>query len=280
MDEVVSAMIDEESRRRVMGNDDHVKSAYVTIEDRECYNCGEKGHLSYNCPNPKGNGGRGGSRGGRGGTRGSYGRGHGGRGGGRGRDRGGSKANIATTEESPSVTLTGEQVKQWEQWQKGKSSECLTSPNGQVANSFGNFANYAHMDEGTQTQVFSSSCRHPIDWVIDSGASKHVTGMSTFFKTYIPYTHFESVQIADGTSQQIHGVGSIECTPSLDLSSVLHVPSFLVNLLSVSSIIDQFKCTVTFDETSCVFQERRTRKRIGTGVNITGCGSSVMRSQH
>jgi hypothetical protein len=54
------------------------------------------------CPNPRGNGGRGG---GRGGTRGSYGRGCGG---GQGRGRGGSRANIATTEESPSVTLTGE----------------------------------------------------------------------------------------------------------------------------------------------------------------------------
>ena len=126
------------------------------------------------------------------------------------------------------------------------------------------------MGKGTQAQVFASSCRHRIDWVIDSGASKHVTGMSTSFKTYTPYTHSESVQIADGTSQQIHGIGSIECTPSLSLSSVLHVPSFPVNLLSVSSIIDQFKCTVTFDETSCVFQERRTGRKIGTGVRHNG----------
>jgi hypothetical protein len=64
MDEAVSAMIDEESRLRVMANDNHVKPVYAAIEDRECYNCGEKGHLSYNCPNPRGNGGRGGSRGG------------------------------------------------------------------------------------------------------------------------------------------------------------------------------------------------------------------------
>jgi hypothetical protein len=109
MDEVVSAMIDEESRLRVMSSGNHVKPAYVAIEDRECYNCGERGHLSYNCPNPRGNGGRGGSRGGRGGTRGrgSYRRGRGGR----GRDCGGSRANIATTEESLSVTLSREQAK-------------------------------------------------------------------------------------------------------------------------------------------------------------------------
>ena len=90
--------------------------------------------------------------------------------------------------------------------------------------------------------------------------------MSSPFKTYNPYTHSEYVQIVDGTSQQINGVGSIECTPSLSLSSVLHISSFPVNLLSVSSIIDQFKCTVTFGENSCVFQERRTGRMIGTGI--------------
>jgi hypothetical protein len=72
------------------------------------------------------------------------------------------------------------------------------------------------------------------------------------------------------TSQLIHGVGSTECTPSINLSSVLHVPSFLVNLLSVSSIIDQFKCLAIFDEQSCIFQEKRTGKRIGTGVRRNG----------
>jgi hypothetical protein len=65
MDEAVSAMIDEESRLRVMSSGNSVKPTYVAMEDRECYNCGEKGHLSYNCPNPRGSGGRGGSRGSR-----------------------------------------------------------------------------------------------------------------------------------------------------------------------------------------------------------------------
>jgi hypothetical protein len=42
MDEVVSAMIDEESRLRVMGSSNSMKSAYVAVEDRECYNCGKR----------------------------------------------------------------------------------------------------------------------------------------------------------------------------------------------------------------------------------------------
>jgi len=141
-----------------------------------------------------------------------------------------------------------------------------------IIGNFSNCANYAHMGEGTQAQALTSSYRHHIDWIIDSGASKHVTGMSSHFKSYSPYIHSECVRTADGTSQQIHGVGSIACTPSINLSFVLHIPSFPVNLIAISSIIDQFKfkCTITFDENYCVFQERGTGKVIGTGVRHNG----------
>ena len=95
MEEAVSAMVNEESRLRVMSNNNPVKSAYVTLGERDCYNCGEKGHLSYNCPLPKNYGGRGGARGGRGSARGGQGGGSGGRLGGHGRGRGGPHANAA-----------------------------------------------------------------------------------------------------------------------------------------------------------------------------------------
>ena len=70
-----------------------------------------------------------------------------------------------------------------------------------IIGNFGNCANYAHMGEGTQAQALASSYRHHIEWVIDSGASKHVTDMFSPFKTYNPYTHSESVQISDGISR-------------------------------------------------------------------------------
>ena len=285
MEEAVSAMVIEESRLRMMSGNNPTKSAYTSVAERKCYNCGEEGHLSYNCPTPKGYGGRSGTRGGCGGARGDQGGGHGGQGGGRGRGRGVPQANAATmegasqvstvtTEEVPSLMLTGEQVKQWGQWQKFKASEAsnTTSVSSATATTshFGNFANYAHLGKGTQAQALASTCRHNIEWVIDSGASKHVTGTSSSFKTYTPQSYSETIQTVDGISQPIHGVGSIECTPSLYLSSVLHVPSFLVNLLSVSSLVDQFKCTVTFDENFCIFQEERTRRVIGTGVRRNG----------
>ena len=56
----------------------------------------------------------------------------------------------------------------------------------------------------------------------------------------------------------------------LALSSILHVPSFPVNILLVSSIIDQFKYTVTFDVDSCLFQKKTTGKRIRTRIRRNG----------
>jgi hypothetical protein len=125
----------------------------------------------------------------------------------------------------------------------------------------------------TQAQALASTCRHNIEWVIDSGASKHVTGISSLFKAYNPHIHSETIQTTDGTSQPIHGVGSVDCTSSLCILSVLHVPSFPVNLLSVRSLVDQFKCTVTFDENLCIFQEKETGRVIGTGLRCNGLWS-------
>ncbi|XP_062213125.1 uncharacterized protein LOC133913855 isoform X4 [Phragmites australis] len=181
LEAVISAMVQEESRLHVMGGNNPVRSTYTTMNGRKCYSCGEKWHLSYNCPNPRNhNGGRTRIRGGRGGSRGGYGGGRGGHGGGRGRGHGGPSANVASSGEAPFIILMGEQVMQWEQWQKGKASEDSTRTSSQgpvtaAAAHFGNFANYARAGEGTQAHALASYHSH-LDWIIDSGAAKHVTG--------------------------------------------------------------------------------------------------------
>jgi len=110
------------------------------------------------------------------------------------------------------------------------------------------------------------------NWILDSGASKHVTGQSNEFASYTPYpsTYKETIQTADGTHQPIKGVGTVKCSPSIMLSSVLHVPSFPVNLLSLSALVDQMDCRVSFDRDHCIIQERKTGKELGTGIRYGG----------
>jgi hypothetical protein len=66
------------------------------------------------------------------------------------------------------------------------------------------------------------------------------------------------------------GSGTITCTPSLSLNFVLHVLNFPVNLLSVSSITKSLKCGAWFEPELCVFQELKTGKILGTGIEDEG----------
>lgn len=86
LEDAISTMVQEEIKLRVMGGNNLIKSAYTIADDKDCYNCGDKGHLSYNFPQPRNyNGVRFGICGGRGGSRVGYGGGCGACGGGRGR---------------------------------------------------------------------------------------------------------------------------------------------------------------------------------------------------
>src|SRR3954470_4965686 len=66
------------------------------------------------------------------------------------------------------------------------------------------------------------------------------------------------------------GTDTVPYTPTLTLSPVLHVSSFPVSHMSVSCIIDQLHCLVTFDEDMVVFQEKGTRRILGTGQRHNG----------
>jgi hypothetical protein len=57
------------------------------------------------------------------------------------------------------------------------------------------------------------------------------------------------------------------CGSSMPLLSVLHVPSFPINLLSISCITKELNCDVVFFPTWCLFQELGNGKKIlGTGI--------------
>jgi hypothetical protein len=106
------------------------------------------------------------------------------------------------------------------------------------------------------------------DWVLDSGALKHVTG--NLKESQHPSTNKETIQTADGTTQPIMENGMVQCTPTISLSSVLYVPAFPVNLVSFSALIDHIDCRIIVDRYMCVIQERLTGKKIGTGIRRRG----------
>ena len=76
-------------------------------------------------------------------------------------------------------------------------------------------------------------CHKSLPWIIDFGAFDHMSGSSDLFSVYKPSSGQDKVRIADGTVSSISRKGLVHVTPTIHLSSVLHVPNFSVNLLSL-----------------------------------------------
>jgi hypothetical protein len=147
------------------------------------------------------------------------------------------------------VEMTAEEFVKWKQFKrmglhKKSSTEAPnTSAYAASTNSYGSVSKVVSNDQ---------SC---VPWLIDSGASRHMVGSYKEFSKYAPNVKGEGVKLADGSTQAVMGTGVVLCGSNLSLSSVLHVPSFPINLFSISCTTAELNC----DPTWCLFME------IGTG---------------
>ena len=107
-------------------------------------------------------------------------------------------------------------------------------------------------------------------WILDSGATDHMTGSSNLFSTYIPCSGQQRFKIADGSFSIVAGKGSIVVTKDLILESVLHVPNLSCNLISVGKLTKDLKCVVNFFPNGCIFQDMLLGKRIDSGKEVDG----------
>ena len=93
-------------------------------------------------------------------------------------------------------------------------------------------------------------------WILDSGASDHMTGSLQLFITYSPSTTHRTVKIADGSLLNILGIGFVNISPSLCLQNVLYISGFQCNLMSISKITLDLHCNAVFSPLVCQFQDQ------------------------
>ncbi|RVW90854.1 Retrovirus-related Pol polyprotein from transposon RE1 [Vitis vinifera] len=81
----------------------------------------------------------------------------------------------------------------------------------------------SQVGSGSTTGVaFTANRRGMRPWIVDTGASDHMTGDAAILQNYKPSNGHSSVHIADGSKSKIAGTGSIKLTKDLYLDSVLH----------------------------------------------------------
>uniref|UniRef100_A0A2N9FPR9 Integrase catalytic domain-containing protein n=1 Tax=Fagus sylvatica TaxID=28930 RepID=A0A2N9FPR9_FAGSY len=98
-------------------------------------------------------------------------------------------------------------------------------------------------------------------WVIDSGASDHMTGNSSLLSHTSSPCSPSFVTVANGT-KTVQGKGT-GTTSDLTLSDVLYLPQFPFNLLFVHKLTLAVNYSVAFYPSHCEFQDLKTKRMIG-----------------
>ncbi|KAF7833313.1 Retrovirus-related Pol polyprotein from transposon TNT 1-94 [Senna tora] len=102
-------------------------------------------------------------------------------------------------------------------------------------------------------------------WVIDSGASSHVTGNLDLLKNLRAIRGLNTVTLPDGSVKTVKSVGTAELTDKLKLQNVLFVPNFRYNLIFVSKMVTDSNVEVKFHSSSYVMQDQLSNQIIAEG---------------
>jgi hypothetical protein len=98
-------------------------------------------------------------------------------------------------------------------------------------------------------------------WILDSGASQHITNDKTNFTVYKESSTTEKIYVADGNYVLAFGKGTcsirLNDKHAIDIEDVWYAPDFATNLMSVSSLtnanyilqFDSYQCTILHQDT-------------------------------
>lgn len=101
-------------------------------------------------------------------------------------------------------------------------------------------------------------------WIIDSGASSHISHDLKYFSSFT-LTSNKFVVVPNNTKISVSGIGHITLSPSLILKNVLYIPSFHVNLISVSCLLNTSCYSLSFTNADFLIQDKSQQRVIGKG---------------
>lgn len=102
-------------------------------------------------------------------------------------------------------------------------------------------------------------------WIIDSGATDHITCSRELIEEEKGAGNQLPVQIPNGQNLAVKSIGKANLPNGLRINKVLYIPDFKCNLLSVSKLTKENNCVIMFFERGCLIQDSCTRSLIGVG---------------
>ena len=82
----------------------------------------------------------------------------------------------------------------------------------------------------------ASKIMHQNSWVLNSGASNHMTPCPYLFISYYPCPSSKKITMVDGSLTTVVGQEDIFLNKNLTLKNVLHVPKLFTNLISIQKL--------------------------------------------
>lgn len=92
----------------------------------------------------------------------------------------------------------------------------------------------------------SGKLHHDNEWVVDSGCTEHMTHRAYILEGKVVTINEAPVTIPNGETIPVEGKASHTLQNGTKVKGVLHVPKFTCNLLSISKLTKDLKCSVTF----------------------------------
>ncbi|GAA0150606.1 hypothetical protein LIER_09513 [Lithospermum erythrorhizon] len=106
--------------------------------------------------------------------------------------------------------------------------------------------------------------KFPKSWLIDTGASSHVTGDISML-SHISDVSGCPICLSDGQPISATKQSCVHLSPTFIIYDVLYVPQFTCNLIYVTQLFDSLNCVVQFTKDTCVIQDLTMRNLIGVG---------------
>ncbi|OIT40346.1 hypothetical protein A4A49_52115 [Nicotiana attenuata] len=119
---------------------------------------------------------------------------------------------------------------------------------------------------------FFSSKAFNYDWIIDIGASHHVTPYKEVLDNVrkIENQNNSAVQVPTGGRYHVAHTGNVKILEELTLKDVLHVPDFKFNLMLVSKLTKELSCCAALFPHFYVFQGLYSGKVLEVGKEHNG----------